>query len=82
MTNSEKLNQFGILLEDSVIRLHVYVAEKLSYGETITNFLDLLYAMRCLSYAAQCGDLVYKDEQYNKIFELIDRVLIRCSDYI
>ena len=82
MTNSDKLNDYAILLKDSIVRLNVYADKKLSYGGKICDLLNLFYVMNCLSYAASCGDIVYKDEHYNKIFELIDRVLIRCSDYI
>lgn len=82
MTNADKLNQYSILLKDSIVSINISVDNKLSYNKDMGDSLDILYIMRGLSYAAKCGSIVYKDIQYKTIFELIDKVLVRCNNYM
>ncbi len=77
----EEIDTRTILLKDTVVRLNEIMANKLAMGMPIDDMLDTIYVAEAVVYALECSSLVYKDEHFDKLFELEDRLLLRCQKY-
>ncbi len=80
MTQAD-INAEKIVLQDTLVRLAEIISDKLYMGLPIDDMLDTQCNGISLVYAASGSSLVYTEAMRDTLYELMDRVVMRCQKY-